>query len=315
MQMFEFNLEDNLFKLHQELVSQTYRNDPYDSFYITDPKLRHIHKATVRDRVVHQAIFRVLYPLYERGFIPDSFSCRLGKGTHRGVARLDTYLRRVSRNLKLPTYVLKCDVRKFFATIDHKVLLDLIAHKSHDLSTTWLIRQVVESFEAAPGKGIPLGNVTSQLFSNIYLNELDQFVKHKLKVCHYLRYCDDFVIVSEDREYLESLVPVLAKFLADKLKLQLHEKKIVLRKYAQGVDFLGYVVLPHYRVLRTKTRRRMMRKLLYKVGDLNQGGISAVSLNQSLQSYLGVLKHGCGFGLRQRLLLCVKIGSLSLPDT
>jgi retron-type reverse transcriptase len=295
VQAFEHRLEDNLFKLHRELTSKTYRNDQYDSFFITDPKLRHIHKASVKDRVAHQAIFRVLYPIYEKTFISDSYSCRIDKGTHRGVARLERFLWQTSHNLKIPTYALKCDVKKFFDAVDHKVLVGLIKHKSHDLSTLWLIGQVVDSFETTPGKGLPLGNVTSQLFSNIYLNELDQFVKHKLKAKHYLRYCDDFVILSNDREYLEGLIPKLAGFLDEKLKLKLHERKIIIRKYSEGVDFLGYVTLPHFRILRTKTKHRMMRKLRYRVADFEQGSISESKLNQTVQSYLGVLRHCEGY--------------------
>lgn len=295
VQVFEHHLEDNIFKLHRELTNKTYLNDPYDSFYITDPKLRHIHKASVKDRVVHQAIFRVLYPIYDQSFISDSYSCRIDKGTHRGVVRLERWLWQVSHNLKIPTYVLKCDVKKFFDTVDHEILFDLIKHKSHDLNTRWLISQVVDSFETHPGKGLPLGNVTSQLFSNIYLNELDQFVKHKLKIKHYLRYCDDFVILSNNREYLESLIPKLADFLDQRLKLKLHEKKIIIRKYAQGVDFLGYVVLPYYRVLRTKTKRRIMRKLHHRIEGFKQGNVSKLSLNQTWQSYLGVFRHCEGY--------------------
>lgn len=301
VQVFEHRLEDNIFKLHRELANKTYLNDPYDSFYITDPKLRHIHKASVRDRVVHQAIFRILYPIYERNFIFDSYSCRIDKGTHRGVARLERWLWQVSHNFQSLTYVLKCDVKKFFDSVDHKILLELITHKSPDLNTRCLIRQVVDSFETSPGKGLPLGNVTSQLFSNIYLNKLDQFVKHKLKVKHYLRYCDDFVILSNNCEYLGSLIPKLADFLDKKLKLKLHERKIIIRKYSEGVDFLGYVILPHYRVLRTKTKHRMMRKLHYRIEDFKQGNVSKLSLDQSLQSYLGILRHCNGFKIKQTI--------------
>lgn len=299
VQTFEYNLEDNLFKLHSELINRTYTNDPYDSFYITDPKLRHINKASVRDRVVHQAFFRVLCPIYEKSFISDSYSCRINKGTHRGVARLESWLRKVSRNFKQPTYALKCDIKKFFDTIDHKILLSLVARKSHDLSTQWLISQVVNSFASEPGKGLPLGNVTSQLFSNIYLNELDQFVKHQLKVKYYLRYCDDFVILGDNQDYLKNLIPKLADFLNEKLKVNLHERKIIIRKYRAGVDFLGYVLLPHYRVLRTKTKQRMMRKLLYRATDFKQGSISKLKLNQTVQSYLGVLRHCSGYSIGQ----------------
>lgn len=295
VQQFEFNLENNLFKIHQELLTGAYKNDPYVSFYVTDPKLRHIHKASVNDRVVHQAVFRILYPIFDTSFIFDSYSCRLDKGTHRAVARLEIFLRKTSRNFQQPAYALKLDIRKFFDAVDHYVLIGLIRKKISDQNTLWLIEKIIRSFAAGTGRGLPLGNVTSQLFSNIYLNELDQFIKHKLKIKHYLRYCDDFVLLSDNREYLGSLIPKLADFLDEKLKLKLHERKIIIRKYSQGIDFLGYVTLPHYKVLRTKTKRRMMRKLHYRIEGFRQGNVSKLCLEQSLQSYLGVLKHCQGY--------------------
>ena len=302
VQKFELNLEDNLFKIHRELADKTYRNAPYDSFYITDPKLRHIHKASVKDRVVHQAVFRVLYPMYDAGFVFDSYSCRVDRGTHRGVARLEHFLGQVSRNFHGPAYALKCDIRKFFDTVDHGVLLGLIRKKAHDLSTLWLLKQIVDSFSVSPGKGIPLGNVTSQLFSNIYLNELDQFVKHKFKLKHYLRYCDDFIILHKSREYLVGLVPDIANFLHQTLKLELHGRKVVIRKFRQGVDFLGYVALPHYRVLRTITKRRMLKKVQLKRLELKQGLVDQSSFRQSVNAYLGVCQHCRAFGVSRKLI-------------
>jgi len=151
-----------------------------------------------------------------------------------------------------------------------------------------------------------LGNVTSQLFANIYLNELDQFIKHKLKIKYYLRYCDDFVILSENKKYLIDLIPLISNFLKDKLKLMLHLDKIIIRKYHQGIDFLGYVILPHYRVLRTKTKRKILRKIIGKNRDFQDNLIFEESFNQTLQSYFGVLKHCQGYKIRQRILYCLK---------
>ena len=148
---------------------------------------------------------------------------------------------------------------------------------------------------------MPLGNVTSQLFANIYLNELDQFVKRKLKIRYYLRYCDDFVILGETKEYLSELVYLIDKFLKQKLKLTLHSDKIIMKKYHQGIDFLGYVVLPHYRALRIKTKRRMFKKIKKKHQDLEANLISKKSFNQSLQSYFGVLKHCQGHKIKKKI--------------
>ena len=291
VQKFEYNLEDNIFQLQQELKVKTYKHSNYKSFYIQDPKLRSIHKACVKDRVLHHAVFRILYPIFDPTFISDSYSCRIEKGTHRAVNRIQKFARKVSKNNTKNCYILKCDILKFFNSISHNILISLIQKKIKDENTIWLISKIIESFSILANKGLPLGNITSQLFANIYLNELDQFVKHKLKEKYYIRYCDDFVILGENREYLEKLVPQINRFLNEKLKLSLHSDKISIRKYYRGVDSLGYVSFPHRRILRTKTKRRMFRKIEQRIERLKRGEISKKSFNQTIQSYFGVLKH------------------------
>ena len=301
VQQFEFNLEDNLFQLHQELTTRTYQHSYYTSFYIQDPKLRHIHKACVRDRVIHQAIFRVLYPIFDKSFIFDSYSCRFNKGTHRAVNNLKKFARKLHGNNRQNIFILKCDIKKFFDSIDQDILLNLIKKKIQDDNAIWLIEKIIRSFEKKEGKALPLGNVTSQLFANVYLNELDQFMKHKLKIRYYLRYCDDFVILEKNRPGLKGLIWQIDNFLRKRLKLELHIEKLVIRKYHQGMDFLGYIVLPHHRVLRTKTKKRIFKKLKIKAKDYNNGIISKETLGQSLQSYLGVLSHANSFKLSEEL--------------
>lgn len=301
VQQFGFNLEDNLFQLHYELKTKSYQPLPYQSFYVSDPKLRHIHKAAIRDRVVHQAIYRRLYPLFDRQFIFDSYSCRLVKGTHKAVKRLEDFCRCASRNYTRPAYGLKCDIKKFFDNIDHDILRVLLRTRVADVEALWLVDKVIASFTAKPGKGLPLGNVTSQLFANIYLNELDQFIKHGLKIKHYLRYTDDFIIVSQDKNYLADLIEPLEEFLNNKLAIQLHPQKIIIRKLGQGLDWLGYVILPHYRVLRTKTKRRIFKKTKQKQRLLAAGEINETSFNQTLQSYYGILKHCRGHKIRKEV--------------
>lgn len=175
VQKYQKHLVDNVQKLHDSLVNETYKHGLYHPFVICDPKRRQIHKATVCDRLVHQAIVSAVEPIFEKRFIFDSYSCRVGKGTHAGVARLRLFLRKASRNNSQKVYVLKCDVRQFFATIDHKILMNLIQDKISDYQTIRLLQTILSSHEASIRKGIPLGNVTSQLFANIYLHELDWF--------------------------------------------------------------------------------------------------------------------------------------------
>ncbi len=288
---FELRLEENLFELHEELRSKTYRHGPYEDFYVCDPKRRHIHKASVRDRVMHQALFRVLYKVFDKHFIYDSYSSRNDKGTHKGVSRLNGVIRKVSKNWKKTTWVLKCDVRKFFDSIDHEILRKLIVQRVDDEDILWFIDIIFDSFEKDKGKGLPLGNVTSQLFANIYLNELDQFAKHILKAKYYFRYCDDFVIVHNDRSFLEGVVKKIEQFLKNNLQLVLHPNKVEIRKVSQGIDFLGYVILPHAIVLRTKTKRRISRKIKEGAVAYNKKKISQITFQSMINSYLGVFSH------------------------
>jgi RNA-directed DNA polymerase len=281
---FEFNLEDNLFQLYQDLRQKAYKHSGYSSFYVQDPKLRHIHKAEVRDRIVHHLISKYLEQIYDKTFIHDSYSCRLNKGTHRAVDRLKQFSFKQSKNNKLNFYCLKCDIKKFFDSIDHQVLIDILKRRIKNGDILDLIQEIVFSFRT--DTGIPLGNLTSQYFANIYLNELDQFVKHKSRIKYYIRYTDDFLILDVDKNYSLGLIQSIDDFLKNQLKLSLHPDKISIRKHNQGIDFLGYVTLPHHRVLRTKTKRRMFKR----INDKN------------IQSYLGVLGHCNGYKLTQKIL-------------
>lgn len=285
--LFRATLMDNLVALHSDLANKTYKHGGYHAFKINDPKPRDIHKASVRDRLVHHAIYRILYPLFDRKFVFDSYSCREGKGTHRAANRLREFASKVSKNHTQTAWVLKCDVRKFFANIDHTILLDIIKQHINDADSLWLLAEVIGSFhtDGKPGVGLPLGNLTSQLLVNIYMNMFDHFVKRRLKATHYIRYADDFVVLHERREYLEHLLPQIAAFLEARLRLALHPNKVSITTIASGVDFLGWVHFPNHRVLRTTTKRRMMK---------NIGGESG---KESVSSYLGMLKHGNGHKL------------------
>ncbi len=302
---FAFALEDNIFSLHDELKNKTYRHSHYTSFYVSDPKLRHIHKACVRDRVLHHAIFRVLYPVFDKSFIFDSYSCRLKKGTHRAVDRLERFCLMVSQNNNYNFYYLKCDIKKFFVSVDQEILVCLIKKKIVDPDALWLIQEITNSFQTSNNKGLPLGNVTSQLLANIYLNKLDQFIKHQLKAKYYLRYCDDFLLLSPDKNLLVDYVGLIDDFLQNHLKLNLHPDKIIIKKYNQGIDWLGYVVLPHYRLLRTKTRHRIIERIKNKQRDFKSGVVSQEHFCQSVQSYLGVLEHCSGYKIEREMLRLV----------
>lgn len=272
---------DNIFSLHQDLKENTYEHGRYKHFRISDPKPRDIHKATVRDRLLHHAIYRKLYPLFDRIFIADSYSCRKGMGTHRAMNRFRVFAGKVSKNHTRTCYVLKCDIRKFFASIDHKILLDILEKRIPDRSILWLLRRVIKSFEGAPDKGLPLGNLTSQLLVNIYMNEFDHYVKHKVSATYYIRYADDFVVLSDSKLELMEIKLQVGIFLNQRLKLDLHPAKCSIKTYAPGVDFLGWVHFTDHRVLRTTTKRRMLK--VFRQPE---------SKPETLQSYVGLLSHG-----------------------
>lgn len=297
VQEFSLHLMDNIFSLHRVLVNKTYIHGSYIAFNVSDPKPRVIHKAPVRDRLLHRAMYRVLYPYFDKKFMADSFSCRNSKGTHRAIQRFIVFSRKVSKNNMKQCWILKCDVRKFFASIDHGILLSILQKHGIDNDVLWLCECVVRSFstegavpavgqgsasggETTTGKGLPLGNLTSQLFANVYMNEFDRFAKHTLKAKYYVRYADDFVVFSRDKGELECMLSKMKKFLSARLKLLLHEDKIFMKTIGSGVDFLGWVHFPDHCVLRTTTKRRMMRR------------IKEHPAPETLVSYLGLLKHG-----------------------
>lgn len=293
---FGEHLMDHVLALHGTLRSKTYRHGGYHSFNISDPKPRIIHKASVRDRLLHHAIYRQLYPFFDRTFVSDSYSCRDGKGIHKALNRFRTFSLKVSRNSRRTAWVLKCDIRKFFASIDHAILLDICRAHISDSEILSLLKEIVSSFETSPGKGLPLGNLTSQLFANVYMNRFDQFVKHQLKTVHYIRYADDFVLLSEDYMYLRSLIPHIQNYLKAELALELHSGKLSISSVASGVDFLGWVHFPDHRVLRTATKRRMFRNLVEK--SVPQSILQKTSYRPEfvsdpiVASYLGMLSHG-----------------------
>jgi retron-type reverse transcriptase len=262
VQEFEANVEENIFKLCDDLAVGNYLHGGYKPFYLRDPKLRMIHKASVRDRLLHHAVFRVLYPIFDRGWIYDSFSSRESKGTHAAMKRFRDFAWKVSQNNTRPVWVLKADVRKYFDSIDHHILEQFLYRALPDNDRLkGLLHDIISSYSTVPGKGIPLGNLTSQLFANVYLNPLDQYVKRQLQVPYYIRYADDIIIVSGSKKFLADLVPSLNSFLRDKLQLTMHPQKISISCWNKGIDILGFVSYPTKTIMRASTEYRMMRRL------------------------------------------------------
>jgi retron-type reverse transcriptase len=308
---FEFSLERELLCLEIELRDQSYRPGAYRQFRVFEPKPRLISRAPFRDRVVHHALCRVIEPLFERSFISQSYACRVGKGTHRALDRFQA-LARAYR------WAMTCDISKFFASIDHQVLLGLMRRKVRDRKCLWLIEEIIDGSppQDAPRvyfagdnlftplerrRGLPIGNLTSQFFANVYLNPLDHFVERQLRCSAYLRYCDDFVLFSDDVEQLKEWRGQIAVFL-EPLRLHLHPEKSIVRRTARGIRFLGFRVYPGRRLLARDNVVRFKRRLRRLGVAYREHSISFHDLDASVRGWIAHARHGDTGALRVKLL-------------
>ncbi|MCL2215378.1 MAG: reverse transcriptase/maturase family protein [Defluviitaleaceae bacterium] len=312
---FSANLEENLIDLQNHLIYKSYEVGRYHEFYVHDPKTRLIMALPFRDRVVQWAAYSVLNPIFAKGYIADSHGCILKRGTLSAIARLRYWLRMVNK-APMKYYYLKLDISKYFYRIDHEILLEIIGRKIADPDVMWLMEKIIKSEDTAFGlphgyaahetderlfdKGMPIGNLTSQMFANIYLNELDQYVKRELGVRHYIRYMDDIVILSYDKEELHRLKNKIAEFLEKKLHLSLNEKTCV-RPITLGIDFLGYKVWPTHIKLRKSSALKMKKRLAYIQKQYARGEIDFKKADSTVQSYLGILSHCNSLRLKQRI--------------
>jgi len=282
---FEISAEENVLRLERELKNRTYRPARSILFASRKPKLREIFAADFRDRVVHHVLVDHLERIYEPIFIHDSYACRKNKGTHAAVMRQQNFLRKISKNGKARAFYLQLDIKDFFTSIDKSVLFCLMKRKISDPGMLWLTEKILfhdptESFllrdseaivDKVPAnkslfgkqnlKGLPIGNLTSQFFANVYLNELDQFVKHVLKARYYIRYVDDFVLLSEDEEKLRMWQGEIEAFLSEKLLLRLHPKRRKLQPISNGIDFLGYIIRRDYILVRRRVVNNLKSRL------------------------------------------------------
>ncbi len=278
---YSANLEERLIELHNELIWQSYKPGKYREFFVHDPKTRLILALPFRDRIVHQAICNIVEPIFEKIFIEDSFACRIGKGTLAGVKRNEKFLlNELSKGQKV--YCLKMDVKKYFYSIDHEVLKDLIRRKIRCKKTLKLIEVIIDSTD---NPGIPVGNLTSQLFANICLNKLDHFIKEDLRAKHYVRYMDDMVILNSNKSELWNWFSEIKEFLKG-LHLELNGKTAIFN-INDGIDFLGYRQFPNNRIL----RKRVMTKNYRKFNKFIRSGAKQSKINSSMQSLLGQCKH------------------------
>lgn len=312
---FGKNLETHLTQLSDELQAGTYEHGPYTQFCVFEPKMRHISKAGVRDRVVHHMLSEALDTIYEKKFIFHSYASRKGKGTHQGVIDLQKILYKATQNNTHSCYFLKCDIKQFFDTASQDLLMKILRNHISSKPLLNLLAKILYSYttprSALPRIGLPIGNLTSQVFSNIYMNELDQYVKHKLQVCYYLRYTDDFLLLSTDKNFLLQCQKNILLFLEGHLQLTLHPQKITLAPYPRGIDWLGYHLFFDHRFLRTKTKRRMFERLHERLLAYDHQVITLLSFQQTAASYLGMLSHATEYRLSVSLS---RLWGIKLPQ-
>jgi len=306
---FEKDLEKNLFKIMKVLEEKSYEPGPYRDFHISDPKKRLISAAPYQDRVIHHALINVIGPIIEKSFIYDSYACIKGRGTHQAIQRYRTFLIGNS-------HVLKCDIKKYFWNIDHEILLGQLRAKIKCNDTLWLLKKILDSHEKKeeaeyfPGddlftplnsrRGIPIGNLTSQFFANLYLNGFDHFVKEELKAKYYIRYCDDFVVFGNGPKWLNAVRGGMEQYL-ETLRLKLHPNKSRVYRVSDGVDFLGFRIFPDHMRVRKSVVKGYRRKLQKMVRDYQDGALSVSGVRASIQSWIGHVKHADSYRLREEI--------------
>lgn len=288
---FETNLSGNLDSIQRGLAGKTFTTSRYKEKVIHEPKTRTIYKLPFApDRIVQHALMNVLEPIWSRLFISDSYACLIGKGIHAGSKRTMEYVRR-------NRYCLKMDVSKFYPSVDHDILFGIVQRKIKCSDTLWLIRDIIYSYPG--GKNVPIGNYTSQWFGNLYLNELDLFVKQQERVRDYVRYCDDFCLFSDDKNRLNKLAEKIRYFLLEKLKLTLSKCDIF--PVSRGVDFLGYRHFPKYILIRKSTVKRVKKRLALLPALFHAGEITRERMLSSVASTLGWLRWANSYNLSRTL--------------
>ncbi len=332
--IFERNFESNLFLLFEEIIERRYKLKPSICFIVNNPVKREIFAADFRDRVIHHFIYNYLYPIFEKILINDTYSCRKKKGISYGVKRIDHFIRSCSENYKKDCYILKLDIKSYFTSIRKDLLYNKIKENigqkkvNFDLSLIFYLleetlfnnpinnciikgsqkdwQDLVKTkslFYTKPNCGLPIGNLTSQLFGNVYLNDFDHFIKDELKMKYYGRYVDDFVIIDRDKNKLRDLIPKIKEYLEDEEKLELHPKKIYLQHFSKGVKYLGVVIKPYRMYISNQTKGNFYKRL-------KENQIKKESLEEEMRlkflsmvnSYLGTLSHYSTYRIRKKIL-------------
>ncbi len=336
---FEKHFETNLFELHEEIMNRTYEPRKSIFFIVNKPVKREIFAANFRDRVVHHLLYNYLAPVFEGMFINDSYSCRKGKGTHYGIKRIDHFIRSCSLNYTEDCHILKLDIRGYFMAMNRRLLFEKIksalsaapGRADFDLHLVlYLLEKIIFNdptqdcitkgcrkdwqglpndkslFHSGPDCGLPIGNLTSQLFGNVYLNEFDHFMKRDLKIRYYGRYVDDFILIHKDKEYLKSLIPVIKSYLKIYLRLDLHPNKIYLQHFTKGVKYPGAVIKPHRVYIANRTKGNFYESIEKQnqiARDHKPTRVEQEKFLSSMNSYLGIMKHYKSYRARKEMIV------------
>ena len=308
--VYSFNArqEENLARLQADLLAQKWEPGTYTDFVVREAKLRLVSKAPYPDRVVHHAFGNVVEPLFDRAFIFDSYACRKGKGSHAAADRYTEFSHRAK-------YVLKCDISRYFASIRHDVLFGAVAKRIADRKTLWLAERIVRSRNDEgllwpSGRGIPIGNLTSQFFANVYLNDFDHWMKEEMGCRYYIRYVDDFLILDDDKRRLHDLIPRIEGKLAE-IGLDLHPRKRTVSPVSEGCDFMGYRIWPEWRRVRPSNGHRFRRRLKAMSRDYRIGAIELEDVKPSVMSWIGHAQHADTRGLRKAIFRSVSFSRVS----
>jgi retron-type reverse transcriptase len=302
---FEYNLEKELFDIRRNLENLSYRPSKLKKFVLKEPKKRAIFVVNFKDRVVHHALCNVIEPIFNKSFIFDSYACRKNRGTHRAMRRIDEFKRKVTKNKTRKVHVLKIDMKKYFDNINHRILLEIIKKRIKDKRTLWLIATILGNYhknQQSEEVGIPIGNLTSQLFANIYLNKLDHFIKEELRVKYYIRYMDDLFILSNSINFLLETKNAIDKFSKMELNLKLHPKKSKIFPLKRDIDFLGYRIFYDYKLLRKGSEKRIKNKLKFLGHEYAEDKKDLSQIYNSIMAWNGYSKWANTYKLRKELL-------------
>lgn len=312
---FSYNLEEELWDIKDELINHSYKVGGYREFYVFEPKQRLIMALPFKDRVIQWGIYQLLNPIFDKTYIDDSYGCRVGKGTLRAVQRLHYWLKQVGKKEE-KFYYLKLDVSKYYYRVDHEILINILRKKIKDDEMIELLKTIINydgtlfglkvngdvnnPEDRLSGKGIPIGNLTSQMFANLYLNELDQYCKRILSIKYYVRYMDDIIILSNDKKKLHEYKELIQTFVEEKLKLNLN-KKTTIRPISLGIEFVGYRLWPTHIKIRKSTSMKMRKRLKYVKKQFERNQLPFEKVNATVQSYMGILKHCNSFRLQNKI--------------